>query len=123
MDAKGKSKKAGFLCEQLIQVKTPDFTRGKLYEIVKLCSIQRNIGGFHKDFYIKKIEELAYQRIYYKKFGKIMFLTLDINHLNPYQATSVLGHIILNDLALIPTVKYRINSLTTIVPYIWRVDV
>ena len=35
----------------------------------------------------------------------------------------VRGHIILNDLALIPTVKYRINSLTTIVPYIWRVDV
>ena len=30
-DAKGKSKKTCFLCEQLIQTKNPDFTRGILY--------------------------------------------------------------------------------------------
>ena len=63
--AKGKSKKT-FLCEQLIQTKTPDFTRGRLYEIVKLFSIKRKIGDFHKDFYIKQIKKLAYHRSYYK---------------------------------------------------------
>ena len=33
-----------FLCEELIQTKTPDFTRGRLYERVKLLSVQRKIG-------------------------------------------------------------------------------
>ena len=55
-DAKGKSKKP-FLCEQLIQTKTPDFTRGILYERVKLFFIQRKIGDFQKEFYIKQIEK------------------------------------------------------------------
>ena len=41
----------------------------------------------------------------------------------PHQVTSVLGLIVPNDLALIPTVKYRMNSLTTIVPYPWKVAV
>ena len=44
---KGTSKKTCLLCEQLIQPKTPDLTRGRLYEIVNLFSAQRNIGGFH----------------------------------------------------------------------------
>ena len=46
-----------------------------------------------------------------------MFLTLDINHLNPHQATSVLGQIIPKNLALNPRSNYRMNYLTTIVPY------
>ena len=66
LDAKGKSKSTCFLCEELIKTKTPDFTRGKLHERVKLFSMQRKIGGFHKDFYIKQIEKLANHRSYYK---------------------------------------------------------
>ena len=53
--SKGKYKRTRFLCEELIKTKTPDFTRGKLHERVKLFSIQRKIGDFHKDFYIKQI--------------------------------------------------------------------
>ena len=66
MDAKGRSKKTCLLCETLIQDKTPDFTRGILYERVKLFSIQRKIGDFQKDFYIQKIGKLAYHCSYYK---------------------------------------------------------
>ena len=55
LDAKGTSKNTCFFCEKLIQTKTPDFTRERLYERVKLFSIQLNIGGFQKDFYIKQI--------------------------------------------------------------------
>ena len=69
-DARGKSKKTCFLCEKLIQTKTPNFTRGRLYERVKLFSIQRKIGDLHKDFYIKKIEKPAYHHSYYKILGK-----------------------------------------------------
>ena len=58
------------MCEQLIQCRTPDVTRGRLYEIVKLFSVQHNIGGFHKDFYIQQIEKLAYHRNCYKILGK-----------------------------------------------------
>ena len=83
--------------------------------------MQRNIGDFHKDFYIKQIEKLAYHRSYYKILGKIMLLTLDIKSLSPHQVASVLGLTMQNDLALIPTVKYRMNSLKTIVPYPWKV--
>ena len=32
--------------------------------------MQRKIGDFNKDFYIKKIEKLAYHRSYYKIVGK-----------------------------------------------------
>ena len=32
--------------------------------------MQRKIGDFHKDFYIKQIEKLAYHRSYYKILGK-----------------------------------------------------
>ena len=70
MDAKGKSKRTCFLCEEIIKIKTPDFKRGKLYERVKLFSMQRKIGDFHNEFYIKQIEKLAYQRSYYKILGK-----------------------------------------------------
>ena len=59
-----------FLCEQLIQPKTPDFTRGRLYDRVKLFSVQCNIDDFHKDFYIKQIEKLAYHRSYSRIIGK-----------------------------------------------------
>ena len=51
-DAKGKSKRTCFLCEELIKIKTPDFTRGKLHERVKLFSVQQKIGDFHNEFYI-----------------------------------------------------------------------
>ena len=51
-DAKRTSKNDCFLCEQLIQTKTPDFKHGRLYETVKLFFIQLKIGDFHKDFYI-----------------------------------------------------------------------
>ena len=70
MDTKGKSKRTCFLCEDCIKIKTPDFTRGKLYERVKLFSMQRKIGDFHSEFYIKQIEKLAYHRCYYKILGK-----------------------------------------------------
>ena len=70
LDAKRTSKNTCFLCEQLIQAKNPDFTRRKLHERVKLFSMQRKIGDFYKDFYIKQIEKLAYHRSYYKILGK-----------------------------------------------------
>ena len=40
LDAEGKSKRTGFFCEELIKIKTTDFTRGKLHERVKLFSVQ-----------------------------------------------------------------------------------
>ena len=52
-----------------------------------------------------------------------MLVTLDIEHLNPHQTTLVLGQIMPNNLSLNPTVNYRINSLTSIVPYPWKVAV
>ena len=55
-------KKTCFLCEQIIQAKTTDFIRRRLYDRVKLFSIQRKIGDFHKDFYIQQIENLSYHR-------------------------------------------------------------
>ena len=70
LDAKGKSKRTFFLCEELIKIKTPGFTRGKLHERVKLFSMQRKIADFHNEFYIKQIEKLAYHRSYYKILGK-----------------------------------------------------
>ena len=70
MDEKGKFKRTCLLCEELIKIKTPDFTRGKLHEIVKLFFMQRKIGDFHSEFYIKQIEKLAYHRSYYKILGK-----------------------------------------------------
>ena len=35
-----------------------------------MFSLQRKIGGFHRDFYIKQIKKLAYHRSYYKILGK-----------------------------------------------------
>ena len=69
LDAKEKSKRTCLLCEELIKIKTPDFTRGKLHKKVKLFPMQRKIGYFHSDFYIKQIEKLAYHRSYYKILG------------------------------------------------------
>ena len=70
MDAQGKYRTTCFLCEELIKIKTPDFTRGKLHERVKLFSMQWKIGDFNNEFYIKKIEKLAYHRSYYIILGK-----------------------------------------------------
>ena len=70
LDAKGKSKKTCFLCEESITTKTPDFTRGKLHERVKLFYMQLKIGNFHNEFCIQQIEKLAYYRSYYKIIGK-----------------------------------------------------
>ena len=64
LDAKGKSKRTCFLCDELIKTKTPDFTHGNIHERVKLFSMQRNIGDFHSEFYIKQIEKLAYHHSY-----------------------------------------------------------
>ena len=64
LDAKGTYKNTCFLCENFIQVKTPDFRRRILYERVKMIFIQRKIGDFHKDFYIQQNEKLAYHRSY-----------------------------------------------------------
>ena len=55
LDAKGKSKSTCFLCEEVIKIKTPYFTRGKLHERIKLFSMQQKIGDFHNEFYIKQI--------------------------------------------------------------------
>ena len=41
LDAKDKYKRTCFLCEELIKIKTPDFTRGKLHERVKLFSMKQ----------------------------------------------------------------------------------
>ena len=65
-----KSKRTCLLCEELIKIKTPDFSREKLHERVKLFSMQRKIGDFHNDFFIKQIEKFAYHRSYYKILGK-----------------------------------------------------
>ena len=70
LDAKGKSKRTCLLCEKLIKIKTPDFTRGKLHGRVKLFSMQQKIGDFHNEFYIKQIETLAYHCSYYKILEK-----------------------------------------------------
>eukprot|EP00978_Attheya_sp_CCMP212_P037520 scaffold177762_cov62-Attheya_sp.AAC.1 len=70
LNDKGKKKKTCVFCEQLIQEKTSDFERGRLYEKVKLFAVQRKIGEFHEQFYIKLIEKLAYHRSYYKILGK-----------------------------------------------------
>ena len=70
LDDAGKKHNTCWFCEQLIQAKTPNFVRGRLYEKVKLFSIQRKIGDFHKHFYIRQIEKLAYHRSYYKILGK-----------------------------------------------------
>ena len=70
LDTKITSKNTCFLCEKLIQANNTDFTRGRLYERVNCFPVQRKIGDFHKYFYIKQIEKLAYHRSYYKIFGK-----------------------------------------------------
>ena len=57
LNKKATPKNTCFLCEQLIQAKNIDFTRERLYERVKLFSIQRKIGDFHKDFYIQKLKK------------------------------------------------------------------
>ena len=69
MDAKVKYKRTCLLCEELIKIKTPDFTRGKIHDRVKLFSMQRKIGDYHSEFYIKQIEKLAYHRSYCKILG------------------------------------------------------
>ena len=78
LDIKGTSKKTSSWCEKLIQSKTPDFTRRRLYEIVKLFSIQHKIGDFHKSFYIQQIEKLAYHCSSYKIIGK--YHVADVRH-------------------------------------------
>ena len=70
LDAKRTYKNICFLCEQLIQSKNTGFTRGRLYDRVKLFSIQRNIGDLHKCFYIHNIDKLAYHNSYYKILRK-----------------------------------------------------
>ena len=47
--------------------------------------MQRKIGDFHKDFYIKQIEKFAYQHSYYKILGK--HPVADVRH-NAFESTS-----------------------------------
>ena len=56
LNARGISKKTCFLCEELTKIKTPDFTRGKLHDRVKLFSMQQKIVNFHSECYIKQIQ-------------------------------------------------------------------
>ena len=70
LDEKGTSKNTCFLCEQLIKATNPYFTRVRMYTRVKLFSVQRKIGDFHKDFYIQQIKKLACHRSYFKILGK-----------------------------------------------------
>ena len=70
LDAKVTSKRTWFLYEQLIQANTPVFRRGRLYERIKLFSVQHKIGDFHKYFYIQQLEKLSYHHSYYKIIGK-----------------------------------------------------
>ena len=53
LNANGTYIKICFLCEKIIQAKTPYFTRVILCDRVKLFSVQRKIGDFHKDLYIQ----------------------------------------------------------------------
>ena len=48
LDAKGAHKKICFLCEQLIQSNTHEFTRRILYGRVKMFFVQHKIGDFQK---------------------------------------------------------------------------
>ena len=123
LDAKEKYKRTSFLCEEIIKTNTPDFTRGKLHERVKLFYMQRKIGDFHKDFYIKKLKNEPTTAVTTKYLENIMLLTLDIKRLSPHQVISVFSLIMQNNLALIPTFKYRMNYLTTIIPDPWKVAV
>ena len=70
MDTKKTSKNTCFLCENLTQDKTPDFTREILYARIKLFSVQHNFDDFHKDFYIQQIEKSSYHQSYHKILGK-----------------------------------------------------
>ena len=65
---------------------------------------------FTKTFTFNKFKNYPNAVVTTKYLENIMFLTLYINHLNPHQATSVLGQIMPNYLALNPTVNYRMNS-------------
>ena len=78
---------------------------------------------FTKTFTFNKLKNQPTIAVATKYLENIMLMALDIKHLNTHQATSVLGQIMPNNLALNPEVNYRINSLTTIVPYPWKVDV
>ena len=78
---------------------------------------------FTENFIFNKLKNWPTTAITKKYSENIMLLTLDINNLNPHQATSVLGQIMPNDLALKPMVNQIMNYLTTTVPYPWKVDV
>ena len=78
---------------------------------------------FTKAFLLNKSINSPTTAVTTKYLENIMLMTLDTKRLSPHQVISVLGLIMQNDLALIPTVKYRMNSLTTIVSYPWKVAV
>ena len=72
---------------------------------------------FTKTFIFNKLKNQPTTTVTTEYSENIMLLTLYIKYLNPHQATSLLGQIMPKKLALNPTVNYRINYLTTIVPY------
>ena len=54
LDAKGKSKRICFSCEELIKTNTPDFTRGKLHYRVKRFPCNARLVSFTKTFILKQ---------------------------------------------------------------------
>ena len=78
---------------------------------------------FKNEFYIKQIEKLAYHRSYYKILGK--YHVADVRH-RAFESTP--GDIstwydYAERFGFDPDGHYRMNSLTTIVPYQWKVSV
>ena len=113
-------KKTCFLYEQLIQDNTPDFKCGRLYERVNFFPFNARLVIFIKTFIFNKFKNQPTTAVATKYLENIMLMTLYIKHLNPHQATSVIGQIIPNDLDLNTMANYRMNSLTTIIPYPWK---
>ena len=57
LDTKGKYKRTCFLCEELIKIKTPDFTRGKLHERVKKIPYNGRLVIFTVSFIFNKLKD------------------------------------------------------------------
>ena len=85
-----------------------------------MFSFNARLAIFTKTLTLNNLK-LAHHHSCYKILGKHHVAGVRQKNLNPYQATSVLGLIMPNNLALDPAVNYRMNSLTTILPYPWKV--
>ena len=88
-----------------------------------IVTIQRKICDFHKDYTFNRLKNWPTTAVATKYLENIIFLALDINNLNPHKATSILRHIIRNNLSVNSMFNYRMDSLTTIVPDQWNFSV